>query len=220
LEARANDLVVPHLEYAPQSSPVAVSRAAPAVHLKASAADLAVAQLAQQPLSSSITVPLPPARPASVPRPAPKLQQQVAMIENRGPRLERLSSGEVALVTTGKPLWNAPKNVLASASSVRWVALAPATARPGIQILNAARTQGIAASARTVLLNRGWRKLAIGDAPAPQQRSEVLYSKNRATLAHRLAAQFGVAARMVERDILVLVLGRDAPGKVGGQRKS
>ncbi len=154
-----------------------------------------------------------------MPRPAPKLQQQVATIEARGPRLERLSTRRSGAGQTGKPLWNAPKNVLASASSVRWVALAPTTARPGIQILNAARTQGIAASARTVLLGRGWRKLAVGDAPATQQRSEVLIEEPRYAGA-RLAAQFGVAARMVERDILVLVLGRDAPGKVGGQRKS
>jgi hypothetical protein len=106
------------------------------------------------------------------------------------------------------------------ASAVQWVALAPAAGNPNVQIFNAARSQGIAASARAVLVDRGWRRIAIGNAPAAQQKSVVLYSRNRARLGRSLAAQFGVGARMVERDILVLVLGRDAVDRIAGQQKS
>jgi len=108
----------------------------------------------------------------------------------------------------------------ASVTGLHWVSLASFNARPNVQILNAARTDRLAASARTVLLNRGWRKIAVGDAPAVQIKSEVQYPRNQATLGRRLAAQFGVAARMVERDVLLLVLGRDAVGKVARPQKS
>lgn len=174
------------------------------------------------PLSSSVTMILPPARPAPVRRPASGDDRPTAVAEASGPRLERLSRGEVALVTTGKPIWRSQSETrMASVSGPRWVALSPASdGRPNIQVLNAARTQGIAGSARTVLLNRGWRRIAVGDAPAIRQKSVVLYSRNRARLGLSLAAQFGVGARMVERDILVLVLGRDAVDRVTGQQKS
>jgi len=174
-------------------------------------------------LASSVTVPLPPARPAPAKRPVPTDDPPVAVVQAYGPRLERLSRGEVALVTTGKPIWNTQVQPrMASASSgVRWAALQPSPgARPNIQVLNAARTHGIAGSARTVLLNRGWRRIDVGDAPSTREKSVVLYSRNRAKLGKSLAAQFGVAARMVERDVLVLVLGRDSVDRVTGQQKS
>jgi hypothetical protein len=136
------------------------------------------------------------------------------------PRLERLSRGEVALVTTGKPIWSARKDVQLASTGVRWVSLASAEARPNFQILNAARVDKLAASARTVLLNRGWRRIAVGDAPAVQLKSEVQYPKNQATLGRRLAAQFGVAARMVEHGVLVLVLGRDSVDRIARPQKS
>lgn len=154
----------------------------------------------------------PPAKTATVDDALPAQQS--------GPRLERLSPGEVALVTTAKPLWRAPKSRSDAVDGVRWVALAPSGERPAIQVLNAARSQGLAASARTVLLNRGWRKIGVGDAPAVQRTSMVLYSKKRAALGRRLAAQFGVRSRAVDRDILVLVLGRDAADRIPGQRRS
>lgn len=171
-------------------------------------------------VASNTPVTLPPARPAPAPL-APGAPEDVAVAASPAPRLERLSSGEVALVTTDKPMWQAPKSVqIAAASSVRWVALANAPARPKVQILNAARSRGLAASARTVLTNRGWRKIAIGDAPATQHKSVVLYPKSQAALGRRLAAQFGVAARMMKRNAVVLILGRDAVDRIGGPRRS
>ena len=170
--------------------------------------------------SPSVTVALPPARPARPLKTQQRPDPALVTLEAAAPRLERLTSGEVALVTTGRSIWNKPQNLLAAASSVRWAPLARPGTRPSIQILNAARSQGLAASARAVLLDRGWRKLKIGDAPAVQARSEVLYPKGREKLGKSLARQFGVAARAVEQDVLVLVLGRDSVSRVAGQRKS
>jgi hypothetical protein len=165
------------------------------------------------PPSSSVSVALPPVRPV------PVRSDKHAASQHAGPRLERLSLGEVALVTSSKPLWRA--NLLArtaSSGSVRWMPLAPTGARPNVQVLNAARVQGLAASARTVLVNRGWRKIAIGDAAYAQEQSIVLYPRDRAGLARSLAAQFGIGSRMVEGDVLVLVLGRDKAGEIRGLR--
>jgi hypothetical protein len=168
------------------------------------------------PLSSSITVALPPVRPV---RPVPASRGAAAAQQHAGPRLERLSPGEVALVTSGKPLWRATLFArTASTGPVRWMALAHGGARPNVQVLNAARVQGLAASARTVLVNRGWRKIAIGDAAQAQQQSIVLYPRDRAGLGRSLAAQFGIGSRMVEGDVLVLVLGRDKSGEIRGMR--
>ena len=172
-------------------------------------------------LASNTPVTLPPARPAPAPLQQPRVPDTLAVAASSGPRLERLTSGEVALLTTDKPIWQAPKNVqVAAASNVRWVALAGAPARPNVQILNAARSRGLAASARTVLSSRGWRKIAIGDAPATQHASVVLYPENQAALGRRLAAQFGIAARMMKRNAVVLILGRDAVDRIGGPRRS
>jgi hypothetical protein len=175
--------------------------------------------------SNSVASNTPVAPPATHPVPAPARPpaspDRVAVLESPAPRLERLSSGEVALVTTGKPMWQpTPKVQMAAASSVRWVALANAPARPNVQILNAARSQGLASSARKVLSNRGWRRIAIGDAPATQHSSVVLYPENQAALGRRLAAQFGIAARMVKRNAVVLILGRDAVDRIGSQHRS
>lgn len=172
-------------------------------------------------VASNTPVIRPPSRPAPAPLQQPSAPDTLAVAASSGPRLERLTSGEVALLTTDKPIWQAPKSVqAASESSVRWVALAGAPARPNVQILNAARSRGLAASARAVLSNRGWRKIAIGDAPTTQHASVVLFSKSQAALGRRLAAQFGVAARMIKRNAVVLILGRDAVDRIGGPHRS
>lgn len=193
-----------------------------AEHVETHAAQLASAQIeADIPAEAEATVPAEPARPALPRKPVPNEQPAVAVALAPAPRLERLTSGEVALVTTGKALWRSPTNVqTASGSTVRWVALASPSGHPNVQILNAARSQGLAASARTVLLDRGWRKIAVGDAPATLHKSVVLYPRSRAALGHRLAAQFGVSAQMAQRDNVVLVLGRDSVDRIGGRRRS
>lgn len=217
VEARVSAPALPPIEEpratAPPLPPTAVAR---------EAAPPLAPTLETRVLASSVTVALPPARPVAPKRPAPVDEQPTAIVQATAPRLERLTRGEVALVTTEKPLWRAQGDSrMASGTGVRWAALprSPDT-RPNVQVLNAARTRGIAGSARTVLLNRGWRRIDVGDAPATREKSLVLYSRNRAKLGKSLAAQFGVASRMVERDGLVLLLGRDAVDRVSGQRKS
>jgi hypothetical protein len=168
------------------------------------------------PPSSSVAVALLPVAPASAARRA--VARQAAAAPLSGPRLERLSPGEVALVSSGRSLWLARPGVRVASTSVRWVPLARSGATPTVQVLNAARSRGLAASARAVLIDRGWRKIAIGDAARAQQESVVLYPKERAGLARSLAAQFGIGTRMVEGDRLVLVLGRDKAQQIKGRR--
>ena len=130
-----------------------------------------------------------------------------------GPRLERLSPGEIALNTTDRPQWRA-KVISRSAQSttVRFVPLRSAEGRPvRIRLLNAARHEGLAARTRRLLAQRGWRQLAIGNARRVRESSLVLYPAHQRTLAKRLAAQFGIplAKHASGKDVVVL-LGRDS----------
>jgi len=110
-------------------------------------------------------------------------------------RLERISLGEIALVTNGTPLW---------------ITLPAATPGRSVRLLNAARRQGLAARHRAQLEGVGWRSVAIGDAPRTRRSSLVLYPTGQDREARRLAADLRIAALRPERraDILVL-LGRD-----------
>jgi hypothetical protein len=123
-----------------------------------------------------------------------------------------LSPGEVALVTDGRPAWRAQLVAQTRTSTtVRWVPIMTAEARPNIQILNAAQHQGLAARTRTVLLDRGWRKIQIGNAADVRERSVVIYPASRRTLGRSLAAQFGFPSQLQgESGVLVVLLGRDA----------
>jgi len=110
-------------------------------------------------------------------------------------RLERISLGEIALVTSGTP---------------SWFKLPAAIPAQSVRLLNAARRQGLAARHRQQLEGAGWRSIAIGDAPRTRQSSLVLYPTGQGTEARRLAADLRIAAIRPEAraDILVL-LGRD-----------
>jgi tetratricopeptide (TPR) repeat protein len=188
----------------------------PVEHL-ASAAFNAAVTIAPERLpvasSSSITVPVPPARPRlSAPADVDLATRSLRVDEPVSPRLVRVSPGEVALVTTAKPLWQAQLvSRTQTSTTVRWVPLQMASAHPNIQILNAARREGMAARARSILLDRGWRRIAIGDAPATREDSVVLYPASRSMLGRSLAAQFGFRSVMTPgTDVLVILLGRDS----------
>jgi hypothetical protein len=126
-----------------------------------------------------------------------------------------LSLGEVALFTTDEPRWR-PQVVARTAQSttVRWVPLRTASARrPNVRLLNAARSQGLAARTRNVLLGRGWRLIDIGDAAEVRATSLVIYPASRKALGRSLAAQFGFRSAITSKsDQLVVLLGRDAAG--------
>jgi len=133
-------------------------------------------------------------------------------------RLERISRGEVALVTTSRAQ---PFGKAISVAAARWVPLSDPASRPNVQVVNAARSNGIAASARSILFDRGWRKIAIGNAPTIRQASVVLYPRSRARLARSLAAQFGIRARMISGTMaVVLVIGRDKIGTIRAERQA
>ena len=154
-----------------------------------------------RPSIGSIAVRLPPARP----------YQGAVSETSQAPRLERLSTGEVALVTTGKAIWQ----TLAAPRSIER-ALADMERRPGasqvpIRLLNAARYQGLAARTRKELANHGWRRLQIGDAPKVHAKSVILYPAGNESTARSLAAKLDVRTITVARvKAIVVLLGRDS----------
>jgi len=168
--------------------------------------------------TSSITVALPPARSAA---PIRRSAQVAKLQQPAAPRLERLSAGEVALVTSGKPIWQAQLVTRAHTdATVRWVPIQSAAARPNIRVLNAAREVGLAARARNLLAGRGWRRIEIGDSSQVRDRSVVFYPADRRVLARSLAAQFGIHRIAVQNsDVLVVFLGRDRAGLKAAQRR-
>lgn len=161
-------------------------------------------------IGHSITVRLPPARPVASAEPRP------ALAGSGAPRLERMSRGEVALVTTSRPLWRPAFAAVPTGSTVRLVAMPSRTSR--VELLNAARIDRLAARTRSWLIDRGWPGVAIGDAPAVRARSIIFYPAEQRALAQRLASHFGfaMALRQGGRKVTVL-LGRDAARTPAGR---
>lgn len=162
-----------------------------------------------------VTLALPPARPLE-PAAEPVAARQVIAT---GPRLERLSFGEVALITL-------PRTVPLARSAQRTAAVtAPAArtakpARAAVHLLNAARRQGLAAQTRSLLERQGWRGIVIGDAPRTRLASLVLFPAGHEAAARRLAARFGAAVRQNEGGggAIIVLLGRNAA--IGGRNTS
>lgn len=166
--------------------------------------------------SNTVTVELPPARPvASEPRVVREAGSEAETLAIAGPRLERLSLGEVALVTTPQPRWRTEVVEQRQASTtVRFVPLAPERRLVKVRVLNAARHQGLAARTRVALARKGWERVSIGDADRVRERSLVLYSAANAPAARKISAQLGLAlARDPRPGTLTLLLGRDAVGR-------
>jgi len=190
----------------------------------------------QAAIGRSVTIKLPPARrveaavlPAAAPAPAPvpamasadtpPLQPysrpvpKPAVADEAGPRLERLSLGEIGIVTTPGPMWRSTSVAMTERSTtVRWVPLREASALSSrVRLLNAARVNRLAARTRSWLVARGWSSMAIGDAPAARSRSVIVYPARERALAQNLANQFGFALQ--ERSdvkFVTMILGRDA----------
>lgn len=165
-------------------------------------------QAAQEPPRTAISA---LAATAAVRLPQPVVPP-LARAASAAPRLERLSPGEVALVTTAKPLWQA---VVVSrtriSTTVRWVPVRSAAAQPAIRLLNAARHQGLAARTRQSLSSQGWSKLAIGDAPKTRSTSVVLYPGRHESIAQSLASRLGFrAVSMARGNAIIVLLGRDS----------
>jgi len=202
----------PSLESSPTTPIVTLHLPPPAPVQKAEPLKLAPTK------RTEVTLPAPGAQ-ARVVLPAPinqaealkpqRLVQALIAAEPRqtGPRLERLSLGEVALITRPTPTWTA-KIVERTAQSVtfRWVPL-----RPVARLLNAARNEGLAARTRSRLAENGWRRIEIGNAPIVRAKTLVLYPEYRRHTAQKLAAQFGFThLQSFNGSEIVVLLGRDA----------
>lgn len=175
----------------------AASSAPPSVTANGSVARLpeAIAEKIEIEPKAKLTVSLPPARKAA---PMPT-----------SARLERLSAGEVALITTDRSPWIARKVAATPRSvTIRF------EKRPAILVLNAARVAGIAARTRDYLARRGFAGATIGDAPARRQYTLIRYPAAARARAERIAAQFPFAPRLESGDgPLTLLVGRDAATK-------
>lgn len=131
------------------------------------------------------------------------------------PRIERLSLGEVALITGSGPQWRVQqaepivRKPLTGAAAIRQAAATP----KGIRLFNAARVDRLASRARSYLAGRGWTVASVGDVVLPRSRSLILYPSDKRATAVRLSAQFGFAMeqRSNVRQVTVL-LGSDAAG--------
>jgi hypothetical protein len=167
-------------------------------------------------------VPLAPALPVDVPteeiafaplKPYVRPAAEPVVAEERGPRLERMSMGEIALITVPKPVW-LPTTVAQTdrSTTLRFVPLRQAYALPvKVRLLNAARVDRLAARTRVWLAARGWRGMSIGNAQATRTRSVILYPANQRALAQRLSAQFGFPiARRASGSHMIVLLGTDA----------
>lgn len=180
--------------------------------LVASATARAVAQNKAQPIATRPA----PTTTVTLPAPAP-VEQVLAEIETghgvtgnssppqKGPRLERLSLGEVALITSGEPVWRVVGKRDGQKLALQFVPLQPAA-----RLLNAARVEGLAARTRDTLAGKGWAKMEIGDAPAVRERTLVLYPADDRAKAERLVAQLGVGTVQPSfAGRITVLLGRD-----------
>jgi tetratricopeptide (TPR) repeat protein len=141
-------------------------------------------------------------------------------IKPEQPRLERVSLAEVVLVTGSGLRWG-DLGTDAPTDRTRAAAAAPAAARRDLAqvvLLNAARSQGLAARTRMHLKTMGWKHVAIGDAPRALGTSRILYPADRRAEALRLSRQLGISLqrRADAGDRLIVHLGRDANGRRTG----
>ena len=117
-------------------------------------------------------------------------------------------------MTNSAPLWRAQLVERSSRSAT--IGFRPLVRPPvrvaNVILLNAARSQGLAARTRTYLGERGWSRVSIGDAPRTMRMSTIVYPASRRAAAVRLANQFGFALRHQRSDsgTLTIMLGRDA----------
>lgn len=163
------------------------------------------------PVAQTVTIALPPPAPAAPSIAAPKVrlpgQARIAETGRDTPRLERLSLGEVALITRRDSLWRGQLvDRSARSATFSWVEI-----RPVARLLNAARVEGLAARTRGRLVASGWTRIAIGDAPAVRSKTLVLYPEYRREMALRLATEFGFThLQSFSGSEIVVLLGRDA----------
>ena len=154
-------------------------------------------------------------RPVPVPKP-------VVEPAREGPRVERLSPQEIALVTIGgasrsvevvldDPAPRPPARVSVPAPAPVAARAAPSA----LVVMNAVGRKGQAGRLRRYLAGVGWREVAVGDSDQRLNRSVILFPRGGRASAERLAASLPFRPRTVESRRgarLVLLLGRNAIG--------
>ena len=173
----------------------------------------------------SVSVPLEQKRPERVAT-ARFDDARIAM----GPRLERVSTNEVMLVTKvdeAAPLAPVPTRRAESAvavlqtrpdvSPVQVVGgeqrLARASFEPApVLLINASARSGVAENARGHLVGHGYAELKIDSSPTGRARSILLYPRGQKAEAEKLAKRFGfpVVFQVGPVEQMTLHLGRDA----------
>lgn len=206
---------------APAPPPVAMSATVSAAKslpgTKEAAEAPARAKMPQLLSEAAQALPISPAAVAPHPRAAVVSQNTSGQLHAESltadrPRLERLSLGEVALVTGSARPWD--RRVPSSPARVTWLPIQPGPSAGTIQLLNAARSRGLAAWTRHQLADRGWKRLAVGDYSRVRRHSLVVYSAGYGVTARRLAAQLDCKSVEVPgKQKLVVLLGRDAESK-------
>jgi hypothetical protein len=116
---------------------------------------------------------------------------------DRSSRLQRLSLGEVALVTKGRPTWARVRTPLEMQSKIR--------------LLNATSEPGLAARTRSSLLRSGWGQVVTGNSTTVRERSLILYPSEQIAVARKLSRELALPmARDPRPGQVTILLGRDA----------
>lgn len=155
---------------------------------------------------------------------APLPAREPPAVVRDGPRLERLSTQEIALVTIGGPSREiqimlddpAPRTPAPRAPAPRMAVPVAAniTAKPSsLLVMNAVGRRGQAKRLRHYLAGVGWREVAVGDSKRRLVRSVILFPRGERASAEHLAGTLPFRPRMAESTRtarLILVLGRNA----------
>lgn len=188
-------------------SEIALRTRAPAAQWVIEPAGPVSAAPAAPPATASVVVTL---APTPLPRPpeTPTLRVAAAKV-----RLERLSLGEIALVTSTAPLWRPVRAAAVAAVRTDRVAVGDPAPRPLrlVRLLNAARRQGLAGRSAAQLKDAGWRRLAVGNASRVRAASLILYPAGRGGEARALASHLRITSlRAAARSDILVLLGRDS----------
>lgn len=132
-------------------------------------------------------------------------------------RLERLTSGEVALVTTNKPVWERRPayrtRVVEKTPTATTVQFTRAAREPApVMLIAAGASVRLAEAARTQLAPEGVKVVETTRSPTARARSVLFFPKGREEDAKALVARFGfrIAAQVGPVDVMTLHLGADA----------
>ena len=167
-----------------------------------------------------------PAQPAvmlSAPKPDRSNRSMPPAIKPQSARLERLTNGEVALVTTAKPAWESrpayQSRVVERTPTRTTVQFTRARVETSpVMLIAAGGEVRLAERAREQLVSDGIRVAETGRSPTARARSVLFYPKGREEDAKALVARFGfrIAAQVGPVEVMTLHLGKDAQAALLG----